>query len=492
MIKQLDRLLDRVTMYRLLIYYLLGLLGVAMMLGALGYLAFSPIAIAFTAAYVVAICWVSNKVFAAIYHAPANPESPLITALILALIITPTVTTANLVFLTAASGLAMASKYLLAIRKQHILNPAAIAVVLTAFAAGDAASWWVGSAVMAPFVAVGGLLLMRKIKRFQMIASFVVAAFGSSIVLNLYSGKSLTAGLLQLALQSSLLFLAFVMLTEPMTSPATVVKQRWYGLLAGALFPPQLHLGAIYSTPELVLVISNVFSYLIEPKVRLSPKLVQKKRLTANTVDLVFAPDRPLAYKPGQYLEWTLPHAQADERGSRRYFTLASSPTEPTLRIGMKFSEQGSSYKRAMLAMTPATPFGAAQLGGDFVLPDDASRKLAFIAGGIGVTPFRSMTKYLLDTGAKRDVTLLYGERSPQGLAYSDVFEAARTQFGMGVSYVYAQITAEKIAAEIPDYLERLFYLSGPQPMVVAIKRTLKQLGVSERNIKVDFFPGYI
>src|SRR5674476_1666746 len=128
-----------------------------------------------------------------------------------------------------------------------------------------------------------------------MVASFVVAVFSSSILLNLFGGKSLTTGLLQLALQSSLLFLAFVMLTEPMTSPATVVKQRWYGLMAGMLFPPQIHLGTVYSTPELVLVVSNIFSHLIEPKVRLSPRLLQKKRLTPNTVDLVFATDRPLA-----------------------------------------------------------------------------------------------------------------------------------------------------------------------------------------------------
>src|ERR1035437_1058675 len=119
-----------------------------MMLGALGYLSYNPLAIAFSAAFAAAVCWAVNKVLAALYHVPANPESPLTTGLILALIITPAFTTHNLVFLPAAGGLAMASKYLLVIRKQNIFNPAAIAVVLTAFGAGDAASWWVGSAVM--------------------------------------------------------------------------------------------------------------------------------------------------------------------------------------------------------------------------------------------------------------------------------------------------------------------------------------------------------
>jgi Na+-transporting NADH:ubiquinone oxidoreductase subunit NqrB len=89
MLKFIDSLLDRVTMYRLLLYYLIGLLTSAALLSQLGYIHYDPIAIIFSAAYLAAVCWVSNLVFANAFNAPANRESSLLTGLILALIITP-------------------------------------------------------------------------------------------------------------------------------------------------------------------------------------------------------------------------------------------------------------------------------------------------------------------------------------------------------------------------------------------------------------------
>ena len=502
--RAIDRVLDRVTMYRLLQYYLLMLLGAAMALSYLGYLSYNPAAIAFSAAYLYAFCWVTGKGFAYVYEVPANSESSLITALILALIITPLASTENLIFLSAAGGLAIASKYLLVINKQHIFNPAAVAVALTALGAGQSASWWVGSTPLLAFVVVGGLLLVRKIRRFQMVISFLAVALGATLVYSALGHRSSITELQQAVVHSSLFFMAFVMLTEPATSPATGVKQRWYGVLAGLLFPPQVHLATLYSTPELVLVVSNVFSYIVSPKVKLLPKLVQTTELAPDVMEFVFVPGRQFAFKPGQYMEWTLPHGHTDSRGNRRYFTLASSPTEKSVRLGIKFYENGSSFKKAMLAMDRDTPIAAGQLGGDFVLPDDAGEKLAFIAGGIGITPYRSMIKYLLDTNDARPVTLLYSERNASELAYTNVFEAARQRLGTKVVYTLTDpaspvpagfhrgvITAQMITAEVPDYLERHFYISGPHPMVVAMTDILRDLGVPSSHIKIDFFPGY-
>jgi Ca2+/H+ antiporter len=88
MMDWLDHFLERITMYRLVLYYLLVVLGTAMLLGALGHLSYSPMAIAASASYLLLICWLTNRIFSYVYEAPANPESSLITALILALIIT--------------------------------------------------------------------------------------------------------------------------------------------------------------------------------------------------------------------------------------------------------------------------------------------------------------------------------------------------------------------------------------------------------------------
>lgn len=500
----IDTILDKITMYRLLLYYLLMLLAAAMVLSYLGYLSYNPATIAFSAAYLCALCWITNKVFAYVYEVPTNSESSLLTALILSLIITPLATPNNLIFLSAAGGLAIASKYLLTINKQHIFNPAAVAVALTALGAGQSASWWVGSTPLLAFVVVGGLLVVRKIRRFQMVMSFLAVALGATLAYSVIGHSGSLAELQSTVLHSSLFFMAFVMLTEPATSPATATKQRWYGVLAGLLFPPQVHIGRLYSTPELVLVVSNVFSYIMSPKVKLLPKLVERIQQAPDVMDFVFTPGRQFSFKSGQYMEWTLPHSQTDSRGSRRYFTLASSPTEKNLQLGVKFYNQGSSFKKAMLAMNRDTPIAAGQLSGDFVLPDDPKEKLAFIAGGIGITPYRSMIKYLLDTQDARSVTLLYSERNAGELAYTDVFEAARAQLGTKVVYALTDktpptssrfhhgfISAEMITSEIPDYLERRFYISGPHSMVTAMTTILSDLEVPSSHIKIDFFPGY-
>jgi ferredoxin-NADP reductase len=294
------------------------------------------------------------------------------------------------------------------------------------------------------------------------------------------------------------------MLTEPLTSPTTEKGQRWYAALVGALFPPQVSLLGVYSTPELALVAGNVFSYIISPKTKLLLKIHDTFAWGPTTIDFLFKPARQFAYQPGQYMEFTLPHKESDNRGSRRYFTLASSPTEDTLRIGVRFYDNGSSFKKTLRNIDDTNSIAASQLGGDFTLPKDPTQKLAFIAGGIGITPFRSMLKYLIDTHDSRFATLFYSERNAHELAYSDVLLAAQQQPNMRVVYTLTDkdtlvpqgmntgyITADMIKRELPDFQERLFYISGPQSMVTNMRSTLKGIGVHDRNIKVDFFSGY-
>jgi ferredoxin-NADP reductase/Na+-transporting NADH:ubiquinone oxidoreductase subunit NqrB len=501
----LDPIIDRITMYRLVLYYLVALLVIAIGLSAFGGLHYKPLYIAISTLILLTACWVTNQVFSYIFDAPTNPESSIITALILALIITPNPTGFGFTFLLAVSGLAISSKYLLTIYKKHLFNPAALAVALIAFGPRQSASWWVGTAAMLPFVIVGGLLITRKIRRGRMVLSFFATTLATTILYSLLGKASVFTSLHNMIVSSPVFFLGFVMLTEPLTSPPTAKKQAWYGALVGALLPPQVHLFKFYSTPELALIAGNFLSYVTGPKTKLFPILKEKVKVATNTVDFVFIPDRDFSYEPGQYIEWTLPHNKTDSRGSRRYFTLASSPTEPTLRIGVKFYENGSSFKEALLDIDQRTPIVASQLAGDFVLPKDPSQKLVFIAGGIGITPFRSMAKYLLDKNQSRVITLLYSARTEADIAYKDLFEEARQAIGLDTIYTLSDnkaivarphtaaglITIGLIQQAVPDYLERVFYISGTHPMVVAMQDILAGLGVNRSNIKVDFFPGY-
>ncbi len=502
----IDNFLNRVTMYRLVHYSLIVLLCIAGVFGFFGLLPYSPFAIATSSVFLVIICWVTNKIFSNIFKAPTSSESYYITALILACILSPIISVHSLPLFIWAGVLSMSSKYILAINKKHIFNPVAISVVLTSFGFGSSASWWVGNSILMPFIILGGLLIVRKIKRWDLVFSFLIVAVITTVALGLLRGTSITLTINQLLLNSALFFFAFVMLTEPMTTPPTKFLQILYGGLVGFLFSPQIHLGSIYSTPELALVIGNVFSYLVSPKQKLLLYLSEKRQLGSNIIDFIFTSSRSMVFTPGQYMEWTLPHKGVDSRGNRRYFTIASSPTEDNLRLGIRFSPKSSSFKQKMINMDESTPIVAGQLAGDFTLPKNPHTKLVFIAGGIGITPFRSMAKYLIDNNEKRDIVLLYSNKNISEIAYEDVFEEARNKLSMktiftltdqesiprGWSGKVGKIDAKTIQEEVPDYQNRIFYLSGPQAMVKAFDKTLKEMGIPPRHIKKDFFPGFV
>ncbi|HEY6019764.1 MAG TPA: FAD-dependent oxidoreductase, partial [Candidatus Paceibacterota bacterium] len=230
---------------------------------------------------------------------------------------------------------------------------------------------------------------------------------------------------------------------------------------------------------------------IVSPKGRYMLTLQSIEQAANGAFDFVFMPDRRFTFRPGQYLEWTLSHHYPDDRGNRRYFTIASSPTQPTVRLGVKFYEPSSTFKRALGAMKIGSTISVSHLAGGFVLPRKKEIKLVFIAGGIGITPFRSMIEYLLDTGEKRDIVLLYSNKSETDIAYKPLLDRAASA---GVKVVYAtgtRIDGAYIAQQVPDFKNRMFYISGPHAMVDTFKHALHSMGVSWFKIKSDFFPGF-
>lgn len=503
-IELIDGLLNRITMYRLVLYYLIALLGAAVVMSFLGILKYDPFALLFSTGFLIAVCWVTNWIFGKAYGVPTNVESAYISALILALIINPLQSYNDLWFLGWAGVLAMASKYIVAINKRHIFNPIAFAVALTYVAVNQDASWWVGNAPMLPFVIVGGLLLVRKIQRFDLFLSFFGTALAATVALMVVQASDFVTTMAGTFLYSPLFFFGFVILTEPLTTPPTRVLRVLYGALVGVLMAPQLHLGAFYITPEIAILIGNVLSYLVSPKQTLVLTLKRKIQLAPDIYDFIFTPSKKLAFIPGQYMEWTLGHKSTDSRGNRRYFTLASAPTEDNIRLGVKFYDTSSTFKQAMLEMNPNTQIVASHLAGDFVLPHDPRQKCVFIAGGIGITPFRSMIRYLLDTRQPRPIVLFYANRTVNDIVYHDVFDKAGRELGIKTIYTVTDkhnlpaswqgkvgyITPKMIKDQVPDYAERLFYISGPLRMIEAFHETLAQLHVPESHIRTDFFAG--
>jgi glycine betaine catabolism B len=148
----LDTFLNGISMYRLMQWYLRFLFGIAVILSFLKILPYKPIDILISGFYIIVVCYITNQLFAYFFKVKPNYESQFITGLILALIIGPLPLLSNLFFLTITPFIAMASKYLIVINKQHIFNPAAAAIAVTAVLFHSGASWWIGSLPMSAFI----------------------------------------------------------------------------------------------------------------------------------------------------------------------------------------------------------------------------------------------------------------------------------------------------------------------------------------------------
>jgi ferredoxin-NADP reductase/Na+-translocating ferredoxin:NAD+ oxidoreductase RnfD subunit len=504
----IDSFLNKITMYKLTLYYLIGLIGVAVILSYFKFLSYDPLSIIIGTTIIVLVSLISNFIFSKIFNAATNVESVFITALIVALII-PLTYPNNLKFFIEAAVFSMGAKYLLTVSKRHIFNPAAVAVVIVSLLTNFSATWWVGTTVMLPFVFIGGLLIVRKTRREAMVIHFLLAYF---IIITL--GSIFISGSINLVytawqysiLNSALFFFAFIMLTEPLTSPTTKTQQRLYSYLVAFLYvTPQLRLIPFALTPEMALCIGNIFSYFISPNYRLELPLIVKRQLSPDTYEFIFSLNSKIKFIAGQYMEWTLPHSRVDSRGNRRYFSISSSPTEDNLAITVKFYTPSSSYKNKLLSLNEGDKIIAASLAGDFTLSEKIIRKpLVFIAGGVGIAPFRSMAQYILDKNLNVDIILIFANRRKEDIIFSDIFDRV-TKNGFKTQYVLTDInnlpehwngfsghlTADSVKTIVPDYNNRIFYLSGPQLMVQNFDKILREVGIKRGKIVKDFFPGY-
>lgn len=492
-------------MYRLVLYYLIGMLVAAVTFSFFHVLPYDPFLLIFSTLFLVCFSAFVNEICSRLFKAPTNLESTYITALIISLIVSPAKTLTDYLLLACVASLSITSKYIVTRGRKHIFNPVALSVAITSIALLRSANWWVGTPLMVPLVVLGGFFIIRKTRKEIMVTAFLITVIVFTVLYSIIHGNNSFASLEKLFFHSSLFFFAFVMLTEPLTMPTTHFYQLLFAILVGLLFLPQTHLGALYSTPELALLVGNVFAYVVSPKTKLFLTLSQKIQLTPDTYNFIFKTSAPFSFTPGQYMEWTLSHHKPDSRGNRRYFTLASSPTEQNICIGVKFYAPSSSYKKQLLELNELTPIVAAQLAGDFVLPKNTKTKLVFMAGGIGITPFRSMLKYVVDKNEFRDITVFYSNRNPSEIVYTDVLSTAEnklhtkivytltdaTQVPEGWSGEVGRITEGMIRTHVPDYSERLFYLSGPHSMVTAFESVLYAMRVQKKQIKTDFFPGF-
>lgn len=219
-------------------------------------------------------------------------------------------------------------------------------------------------------------------------------------------------------------------------------------------------------------------------------ELINKAAEVGDVVSYQLQPEQNVEWQAGQYGHYIMDIADPDKEGNDRYFTISSAPHEGYLQITTRVRQ--TSFKQALDSLPLGGTFELESVDGDFVV-EDAEAQYVFLAGGIGITPMRSILVDLDHAGKPLNVNLLYGNRN-QDIVFKDELSKLadrHAEFKLNLLVDPEQINEDTIKQYVPDLSTPIFYVSGPKPMVEALAGTLKNMGIAEERIKLDDFPGY-
>jgi ferredoxin-NADP reductase len=219
---------------------------------------------------------------------------------------------------------------------------------------------------------------------------------------------------------------------------------------------------------------------------------VKKEEEVPGVYSFYFEPEEDLKWIAGQFLEYTLPQPTPDERGIKRWFTISTAPYEKLARITTRInSEKSSSFKSALMQMKPGDEIETDAPEGDFVF-GDPSKHYVFLAGGIGITPFRSILAQLDHDNQDFKVDLLYASRDePQVFGEQlQSLEQKHQDFHVHKFLGDHSVTMDDLKPYMDDP-NIIIYVSGPEPMVEDFDKKLKDAGLPEERVMGDYFPNY-
>ena len=193
-----------------------------------------------------------------------------------------------------------------------------------------------------------------------------------------------------------------------------------------------------------------------------------------------------------------------DERGLRRPFSIASSPLEEDLLFVMKTSD--SALKRTMSGISPGTLVVVESPVGNLTLPNETNVPLVFIAGGVGIAPFRSLIRYAVDANTGHAITLFYSSQIPEETPFLGEMQhipkkyprvaviVTMTRAGEAQanwSGFTSRINPEMIKDGCRSWESAIYYIVGPPPMANGMKQMLQGMNIPPARIKMELFTGY-
>jgi ferredoxin-NADP reductase len=233
-------------------------------------------------------------------------------------------------------------------------------------------------------------------------------------------------------------------------------------------------------------------------------RIKEKREVAKGTLLVLFdLLGEEFQYRPGQYF-WVelIDPPYDDEKGPRRHISAVTSPTERGV-IGLCTRLRESAFKRSLAELPVGAEVEVEPPKGTFVLPEDASRPLVFVAGGIGITAFRSMLRYIQDERLPHRVTLVYSNRDRESAAFLDELQEIERE-NPNVRLILTMTEDDDWPGE-RQHLDASFFrnhlgenlneanymVAGPPAMAKAVTAELRRAGIDEQLIATDSFSGY-
>ncbi len=208
-------------------------------------------------------------------------------------------------------------------------------------------------------------------------------------------------------------------------------------------------------------------------------RFVRKQKEAGSITSFFFIKPTAFVFDAGDFTELAFDFPGGS--GDKRWFTVASAPQEKEIQITMKFPPKPSKFKQQLNKLELGYAVMLSPALGKFNLPRDKAEPLLFVAGGVGITPFRSILSHLELSNERRDINLIYVANEGE-----HIFKTVLDKSCADIQYEISGFDLQSL-----DVGDKTIYLSGPEPMMKQYFETLLASGVHRSKIMLDYFPGY-
>ncbi|TAL57746.1 MAG: FAD-dependent oxidoreductase [Nanoarchaeota archaeon] len=226
-------------------------------------------------------------------------------------------------------------------------------------------------------------------------------------------------------------------------------------------------------------------------------KLLSKRQIADGTMEFNFEKPVDFIFKAGHHARLNLFNIpNPDEKGTSRQLSIVSAPEENKISYATRIRD--SSFKKYLAEMPIGTDAEIKNPHGDFILPEGTDRLLVFLAGGIGITPFMSMLRHLMNKNLPYKITFFFSNRKETDAPYLAELKSIKNPNVQVITTMTADtnwqgnkgyIGEQMIKKYVPNPKNAIFYISGPPVFVDAMQQLAQKLGA--KDIKTDEFEGY-